>query len=50
MKIYIWYNVDNESEVTNMSQWTHVASCFRIDSFGEISDEQIYNFFWKICF
>lgn len=30
-----------------MSQWTHVASCFRIDSFGEISDEQIYNVFGK---
>ena len=25
-----------------MSQWTHVAAVFRLDSFGEISDEDIY--------
>ena len=30
-----------------MSQWTHVAAIFRLDSFGEISDEDIYKVFGK---
>ncbi len=30
-----------------MSQWTHVAAIFRLDSFGTISDESIYKGFGK---
>ena len=30
-----------------MSQWTHVAAIFRLDSFGKISDESIYKAFGK---
>ena len=30
-----------------MSQWTHVAAIFRLDSFGKISDESIYKDFGK---
>lgn len=30
-----------------MSQWTHVAAVFRLDSFGEILDEDIYKVFGK---
>ena len=28
-----------------MSQWTHVAAVFRLDSFGPISDENIIECF-----
>lgn len=30
-----------------MSQWTHVAAIFRLDSIGKISDEDIYKVFGK---
>ena len=30
-----------------MSQWTHVAAVFRLDSFDEIDDEKIYEVFGK---
>ena len=30
-----------------MSQWTHVAAIFRLDSLGKISDENIYKTFGK---
>lgn len=30
-----------------MSQWTHVAAIFRLDSFGKISEESIYKAFGK---
>lgn len=30
-----------------MSQWTHVAAIFRLDSFGKISDESIFKAFGK---
>lgn len=30
-----------------MSQWTHVAAVFRLDSFGNISDERIKSVFGK---
>lgn len=30
-----------------MSQWTHVAAIFRLNSFGNISDESIYKVFGR---
>ena len=30
-----------------MSQWTHVNASFRLDSFGVISDEKIYDVFGR---
>lgn len=30
-----------------MSQWTHVNASFRLDSFGTITDEEIYDIFGR---
>ena len=30
-----------------MSQWTHVNACFRLNSFGEMPDEEIISIFGK---